>query len=93
MKYLNNQHLKSDFVYRLSTHVIAIKDLNLGKMSVTNNIEAIVEHICHKENINPNNYTIVYMDSFGEIDEYRWSDHSFHHIPFAIKEKAKKLLP
>ena len=94
MKYnLNNQHLKSDFCFRITAHVIAIKDLNLGKMSVTNNIEAIVEYICEQNSISPLDFTIIYKDSNEDISLFSWFNKEFYPINSFLKNKALKLLP
>lgn len=72
---------KSDYTYELKTHarkqVLMIMDLNLGNMSVTNNIENVVDEICAKEAIKPGDYMIVYMDSHGYWDGYKSKDKSF----------------
>ena len=63
---------KSNYTYRIQEHsgrkVIVIEDLNLGNMSVTNNIEEVVAEIYHKEGINLSAAVIVYRDSEGVWD-------------------------
>jgi len=50
--------------------LILIEDMNLGNMSVTNDIEIVVAEICEKRGINCNEATILYMDSEGLWDGY-----------------------
>jgi len=47
---------------------IAIKDLDLGGMSVTNCIEDVVDEICQLESIEPANRLWIYRDSEGIWD-------------------------
>lgn len=63
---------KSDFTHHLETYegreVIAIEDLNLGNMTVTNNIENVVDCISKMEHINPANFIVVYNGTDGYWD-------------------------
>ena len=58
---------KPDYVYQVADfhgrNVIAIVDMNLGNMSVTNGIEQVVEDIAREKQIEPHHYMIVYCDS------------------------------
>lgn len=54
-----------------------IEDLNLGRMSVTNNIENVVEEICIKEMISPAEVNIIYKDSDGHWDGFIFSTNEF----------------
>lgn len=71
----------SDFTHSLETYsgreVIVIEDLNLGSMSVTNDIENVVEYISKLEHINPANYMIVYKDSSGIWDGWDYKTQLF----------------
>jgi len=66
----------SDYTYQVTSHgghaVIAIEDTNGGGMSVTNNIENVVEEIGIKEKIDPEAFVIVYKDSDDRWDG--WDD-------------------
>lgn len=93
MNYYPEQANRSDYVYKVHNGVIAIKDLNLGKMSVTNNIENVVTKICQDEDLDIRWHTIIYQDSEGEIYEFYLSDKSFHPISFNFKQKCLKLIP
>lgn len=61
-----------DYAYHVrkdgSKPVIVIEDLNMGRMSVTNNIEAVVEAVCAAAQLFPNKAEIIYRDSEGEYD-------------------------
>lgn len=94
MKYCNNDdYLRSDYEYLVHARVIAIKDLDAGGMSVTNNIENIVGHICDYREIDPNDYTIVYQDSQGELSFFQWSTKKFSQVSFQDKKQCLKLIP
>lgn len=63
---------KADFHYEIlnfsGRDVILIEDLNRGNMSVTNDIENVVDEIAEGENLDPKDYMIVYADSAGSWD-------------------------
>lgn len=63
---------KPDYVYQVTDfhgrNVIAIVDMNLGNMSVTNGIEQVVENIAREKQIEPHHFMIVYCDSEGVWD-------------------------
>ena len=46
-------------------------------MSVTNNIENIVDYICKLENINPVEHYIIYKDSTGIWDGFEFATIDF----------------
>lgn len=48
--------------------VIAIIDLDLGGMSVTNDIENVADAICHKEKISRESTAFIYRDSMKTWD-------------------------
>ncbi|MGB3452915.1 MAG: hypothetical protein WBA59_03695 [Moheibacter sp.] len=50
-------------------HVL-IEDKNMGEMSVTNDIENVVDEICQTNKINPENAVSLYRDSEGVWDGY-----------------------
>lgn len=58
---------KSDYKYIVhksnESVYILIKDLNLGRMSVTNNIENIIEQICFDSKLDPSTVKCIYKDS------------------------------
>ncbi len=63
---------KADFDYQMDVikdyNVLAIQDLDLGNMSVTNDMEQVVAYIEHLEKIDTDNFLIVYQDSTGQWD-------------------------
>ena len=65
---------RSDFKHSIEEHggrnVIVIEDLDLGNMSVTNNIDNVLEIISKLEHITPVQYMVVYKDSNGVWDGY-----------------------
>lgn len=52
----------------LSYNFISIVDLDQGGMSVTNDIENVVNEICQEAEINKGDYLIIYQDSEGIWD-------------------------
>lgn len=88
---------RSDFSYEIrqikGKPFIMIEDLNHGRMSVTNDIENVIEYICNKENINPVEHYIIYKDSDGIWDGYEFAIKNF--VVFRQRhwmDAAKKLL-
>ncbi len=72
---------RADYSYLIQqfkdTGFIVIEDLNRGRMSVTNNIEEVVDEICTKENINPVEHLIIYKDSDGRWDGFEFATGQF----------------
>lgn len=66
-----------DYVVKKDEFLLAIVDKNLGGMSVTNNIENVVDEIANVEQINPEDYQIVYRDSQGEWDGWNHKTQEF----------------
>lgn len=89
----SDYHTRSNYIYIVHKFVIAIKDLNLGRMSVTNNIESIFQYISEKENIDPIDYTIIYKDCDGQIDGFDWQKKDFIFLDLKLKQKCLKLIP
>lgn len=58
---------KSDFSVAVFGELVVIVDLNLGNMSVTNDIDAVLQHISKRHNFN-NSSVVVYRDSDGHYD-------------------------
>lgn len=57
--------------------IIVVRDLNLGGMSVTNDIGNVIEDIAQKENLNPVEHLIIYRDSMGMWDGYDFATMNF----------------
>jgi hypothetical protein len=68
---------KSDYKYSIQNFktkpFIVIEDLNKGRMSVTNDIENVIEEIAGKEKLNPVEHYILYKDSEGQWDGFNFS--------------------
>lgn len=60
--------MKSDYTYTVYDGLIQIIDLDKGRASVTNNIENVVREICDKEQLQADQYMIIYRDSEGDWD-------------------------
>lgn len=74
---------KADYTHEI-THfngrdVLKIEDMNIGNISVTNDIENVVTDIARMENIDPCRYMIVYKDSEGLWDG--WDHRVWEFIP------------
>jgi hypothetical protein len=63
---------RADFIHEVGhikgRDVISVIDLNLGNMSVTNDIENVVRDIEVMEKVDAKKYLIVYQDSEGVWD-------------------------
>lgn len=73
---------KADYIHRMDKYkgkvdVITIKDLNLGSVSVTNDIENVIEDICRLEKVDKEQFMIVYKDSSGQWDGFDTSKNQF----------------
>jgi len=60
--------MKSDYTYKIDGTVLFIEDRDLGRMSVTNNIENVLEEISKELGTSIQNYQVIYRDSDGNID-------------------------
>jgi hypothetical protein len=60
---------KSDYVWKTQEDILIIEDLNLGRMSVTNNAEGVINEIYEKLGSSIHNYHIIYKDSEGIWDQ------------------------
>lgn len=72
---------KSDYSYKIvqweDKSFISIVDRCLGRMSVTNNIENVLDEIYENEQIEPGSLPVVYQDSDGNWDGYDYQKRSF----------------
>lgn len=63
---------QSDYIHKiehlLNRDVIVIEDLDLGRMSVTNNIELVIAEIEIMEHVDATRHLVVYKDSDGLYD-------------------------
>ena len=79
---------KSDYSYHTFQNVIVIEDHNLGGMSVTNDIENVVNEISSKENIYKEDYVWVYKDSTDTYDGWDARLERFFHIGAKDEQSA-----
>lgn len=72
---------KSDYIHQVGVYegipYIAIIDQNLGRMSVTNDIENVIAEVCKVEGIKAQDRIIVYCDSEGNWDAFSPSENRF----------------
>jgi len=92
---------KSDYIHRIENfsgrQIIIIEDLNLGGMSVTNNIENVVREIEIMEKIKASEFMIIYKDSEGVYDGFDYAKEQFiplqeDHWKGAVSKYIKKQL-
>lgn len=60
---------KSDYRFKFIDDVLIIEDLNLGRMSVTNNAEDVISEIRTSTDRTLTEYFIIYKDSEGVWDQ------------------------
>lgn len=60
---------KSDYNWKINDDILIIEDLNLGRMSVTNNAEGVINEIYDQLGSNLHNCHIIYKDSEGVWDQ------------------------
>ncbi len=76
---------QADFTYSITPDTISITDTNLGKVSVTNDIEAVLRNIEYWHQGSIAAFKIMYRDENGVWDGVRWDGQ--HPAFFAIGEK------
>jgi hypothetical protein len=75
---------RADYSYDIVDDFLIIEDLNLGRMSVTNCIEDVVEEISKTLNVDPVNWKIIYRDSDGIWDGWNHANYKF----ISLNEKS-----
>jgi hypothetical protein len=80
--------VRADYNARLiEEHKIwAIVDLDQGRMSVTNDIENVVDEICTVQNIEAKDYKWIYQDSDGIWDGWNPEKETF--ISLGVDDEA-----
>lgn len=63
---------KSDYSWGIDTDVVWIRDLDNGGMSVTNNIQNIINHL--SEHLPIKEYRLMYCNSLGKWDGLKFID-------------------
>lgn len=73
--------LRSEFQYvnSISGVSLTIRDLNRGKMSVTNDVENVVRYLLDNHTITPA-MKLYYYDSDNELDEIVFDASGFKHF-------------
>lgn len=94
---------KSDYIFSMESDVIMIEDLNLGRMSVTNDAENVITELYNQYGDQIKKYPIIYKDSEGIWDglEPVWGVNSCTDVNFypigetnraeAVKKAKSKL--
>lgn len=87
---------KSNYTYEISVYkginVISIQDQGGEFMSVTNNIENVVDDIAKLELIDPVKYKVIYRDSLGIWDGWDTKEQIFYWLGCRTEEDAKEKL-
>ena len=76
---------RADYIHSLETYqngvdCIVIEDLNMGSISVTNDIENVINEISAIEKVKAEQYMIVYKDSTGQWDGYDSTTNKFESL-------------
>jgi hypothetical protein len=85
---------QADFTYSIFGNVISIIDLNLGRRSVTNDIEAVLRRIEHWHQGSIAGFRIMYRDSEATWDGIKWDGKtaSFFALRETNEDEARKKL-
>lgn len=67
---------KSNYTYTIDGNVIFIEDLD-GAMSVTNNVENVLQEISKEMESPISNFKVIYRDTDGNIDGISTEDGKF----------------
>lgn len=93
-----NRLPKASFFYRFGTvdskRILLIWDLNLGTISLRNDIENVVDSIGERESIDPKMYSIIYRDSEGRWDGWDHLQQGFISLslPDSLKDNIQEHL-
>lgn len=84
---------RANFSFRIGTYKtkkwLLIVDKNSGGMSVTNDIENVVDDISAHVGIDPLEYRIIYKDSEGRWDGWDHKTQTFYLYPQASSNKIE----
>ena len=64
---------RADFIYKITPNTISITDTTLGKLSVTNDIDAVLRKIEHWHQGAITAFKIMYLDEHGVWNGVRWN--------------------
>ena len=81
---------RSDFSFHISDGVVAIIDHDNGGMSVTNDIENVVEYICLYSGIRADEYKWIYRDSEEIWDGWDPVKNTFVHLQMHSESEARE---
>lgn len=82
---------QSTYLYSIDKDVLSIVDLDEdGSISLTNNIENVLEEIREKEKINLDRYVIVYRDCQCFWDGLTTQNNKFYEF-FIIQQRSHKV--
>lgn len=76
---------KSNFTYTIDGRVLFIEDSNMGGMSVTNDVENVIEEmntLLSAMGTSVKDFDVIYRDSDGMIDGIKTKDGKFHDFYF-----------
>jgi len=75
---------KADFEYKIGElhgqQILFIRDLNLGRMSVTNDIENVIADIAEETGIDPTTHFILYRDSMRQFAGWDAATETFYSL-------------
>lgn len=80
---------KASYTYKVLEGLCSITDLDQGSMSVTNDIETVVDEICSREHIDAKDYKWIYRDSNGVWDG--WNPAKSLFIILRTKDEAEAI--
>src|SRR5262245_34744089 len=85
---------KADFTYSIMPDTISITDTGKGKLSVTNDIEAVLRKIEYWHQGSIAAFEIVYRDEHGVWDGVRWDGQTaaFFALGETDEKRAMKML-
>lgn len=66
---------RSDFSFSINGDIVTVQDLNLGRMSVTNDAENVIKEL--HEQIDLTGKRVQYYDSEGQLDRLLHKDGVF----------------
>lgn len=81
---------RSAYSYEIHDNVVAIEDEDMGGMSVTSNIESVIEEIAAQESIDPEHYAWIYRDTEGMWDGFDPLTNTFYRIGAETLSEAQE---
>jgi hypothetical protein len=84
----------SDFTRAVGSGLVAIVDLNRGRMSVTNDVERVLAYIAAEDKIDLDEHLIIYRDSTGRWDGISTANGKFvGFYPLPVPRRTKTAQP